>query len=165
VALVLEDWDWDMLPKKDGEIWDALLSTVFLGAVVRTAQAAYVKEALGDLIAFDAAKAVPTDPVWRSKVLKVINAKLGSIAGTPGEGFKRAILQIVTHEVENFDLSRTIGTALKFLSAHTVNIQKIKILQVLLDSWTSADIPVSDGQETCQTIGRYLLQLAIACET
>lgn len=129
VALVVEDWEWDILPEKDSDIWDALLSTVFLGATVRTAQAAYIKEVLEDLLEFNAAKAVPTNPVWSKKVLEVINAEFGSIEGTPGEGFKKAILKIATHEVEKLDLSRTIDTALKFLSGHKINIQKIKSLQ------------------------------------
>jgi len=129
VGLVIRDWDWDILPKKDSDVWDALLSTIFLGATVRTAQAAYVKEVLADLLEFDAAKAVPADPVWSKKVLKVINAQLGSIEGTQAEGFKKAILRIAAHEVENLDLSRTIHTTLKFLSRHEVNVQKIESLQ------------------------------------
>ena len=129
VALVIKDWDWDILPEEDGDIWDALLSTVFLGATVRTAQAGYVKEVLGGLLDFDAAKAVPTDPVWSKKVLKAIDAELGSIGGTPGEGLKRAILRIVARDVESLDLSLTIGTALKFLDDYDVNVQKIKSLE------------------------------------
>jgi hypothetical protein len=129
VALVLEDWDWDVLPEEDGDIWDALISTVFLGATVRTAQAGYIKEVLGDFLEFDAAKAVPTDPVWSKKVLKAIDAELGSIGGTLGEGFKRAILQIATRDVKSLDLSRTIGTALKFLDDYSINVQKIKSLE------------------------------------
>jgi len=75
------------------------------------------------------AKAIPTDPAWSKKALKVINIELGSIQGTLGEGFKRAILQIASLEVENLDLSRTIDTALKFFNKHHVNVQEIKSLQ------------------------------------
>jgi hypothetical protein len=88
-----------------------------------------VKEVLGDFIEFDAAKAVPDDPIWSKKVLKAIDAELASIGGTPGEGFKRAILRIVARDVESLDLSRTIGTALKFLKGHNVDVQKIRNLE------------------------------------
>lgn len=129
VALVIKNWDWDILPKKDSDIWEALLYTVFLGATVKTAQAGYIKEVLGDLLEFNAAKAVQTDPVWSKKVLKVIDTELGSITGTPGEGLKRAICKIAIHEAESLDLSRTIGTALDFFNKHNINVQEIKNLQ------------------------------------
>lgn len=61
--------------------------------------------------------------------LKVIDSELGSIGGTPGEGFKRAILQTVTLDVKNLDLSRTIGTALGFFQNHNIDVQRIKSLQ------------------------------------
>lgn len=129
VALVIKDWSWDKLPKNDSDIWDALLYTVFLGAIVRSAQAGYAKEVLTDLLEFKAAQKVPKDPIWSKKALKVLNTELGSIKGTPGEGFKRAILQIVIQQVENLDLSRTIGTALDFFDNQKLNVQKIKSLQ------------------------------------
>jgi hypothetical protein len=88
-----------------------------------------VKEVLGDFIEFDAAKAVPDDPIWSKRVLKAIGAEVASIGGTPGEGFKRAILRIVARDVESLDLSLTIGTALKFLDDYNVNVQKIKSLE------------------------------------
>lgn len=118
-----------MLPKKKDDIWDALLYTIFLGATVRSAQANYMKEVLGDLLEFKAAQSVPNDPIWSKKVLKVIDMELGSIKGTPGEGFKRAILQTATLEVKNLDLSRTIGTALEFFDKQKIDVQKIENLQ------------------------------------
>jgi len=88
-----------------------------------------VKEVLGDFIEFDAAKAVPDDPAWSKKVLKAIDAELGSIVGTQGEGLKRAILRTVARDVEKLDVSLTIGTALTFLKCHNLNVQKIKSLE------------------------------------
>ena len=129
VKLVIEDWNWDELPKQRSEIWNALLYPIFLGATVRSAQAAYVKKILEDTIEFKAAQTVPTDPVWSKKALSIINNEMNSINGTPGEGFKRAILQIAAREIESLDLSRTIGTALDFFDKYGITAPKIKSLQ------------------------------------
>lgn len=129
VKLVIEDWNWDELPKQRNDIWDALLYPIFLGATVRSAQAAYVKEALGDILKFKAAHTVPTDPIWSKKALAIINNEMNSINGTPGEGFKRAILQIAAADIESLDLSRTIGTALNFFDKYGITVQRIKNLQ------------------------------------
>lgn len=106
-----------------------MLYPIFLGATVRSAQASYAKEVLGDLIEFKAARKVPKDPVWSKKALAVIDMELGSISGKPGEGFKRAILQITKQEVQSLDLSRTIDTALKFFDDESIDGKKIKSLQ------------------------------------
>jgi hypothetical protein len=129
VRLVIKNWNWDELPKQRSEIWNALLYPIFLGATVRSAQAAYVKEILGDTIEFKAAQTVPTDPIWSKKALSIINNEMKSINGTPGEGFKRAILQIAAREIESLDLSRTIGTALDFFVKYDIRVPKIKSLQ------------------------------------
>ena len=129
VKLVIEDWNWDELPKQRSEIWNALLYPIFLGATVRSAQAAYVKKILENTIEFKAAQTVPTDPVWSKKALSIINNEMNSINGTPGEGFKRAILQIAAREIESLDLSRTIGTALDFFDKYGITAPKIKSLQ------------------------------------
>jgi hypothetical protein len=129
VKLVIEDWNWDELPKQRNDIWDALLYPIFLGATVRSAQAAYVKEVLGDILKFKAAHTVPTDPIWSKKALAIINNEMNSINGTPGEGFKRAILQIAAADIESLDLSRTIGTALNFFDKYGITVQRIKNLQ------------------------------------
>lgn len=129
VSLVLEDWDWDDLVTENSEIWEALLYPVFLGATVRSAQANYVKEVLADLLEFEAVQTIRSDPVWSEKALKVLNRQLRSIKGTPGAGFKRAILQIAFQQVKRLDLSRTIGDALNFFSDHNINVAKIANLQ------------------------------------
>jgi hypothetical protein len=129
VKLIIDDWNWDKLPRSINEIWDALLYPIFLGATVRSAQASYIKEVLGELLEYKAAKNVPNDPVWSKKALKVLNAEMSSIQGTLGEGLKKAMLQIAMHEIETLDLSRTVGTALDFFSRHNINIQKIANLQ------------------------------------
>jgi hypothetical protein len=129
VKLVIEDWNWDELPRQRSEIWNALLYPIFLGATVRSAQAAYVKKILEDTIEFKAAQTVPTNPVWSKKALSIINNEMNSINGTPGEGFKRAILQIAAREIESLDLSRTIGTALDFFDKYGITAPKIKSLQ------------------------------------
>jgi hypothetical protein len=128
VELVLNGWDWDNLPKKDSEIWDALLWTVFLGATVRSAQADYVKEVLGDPLEFKAAHSV-NDPNWSKKTVMILDAELHAIGGTPGEGFKRAILQSVILQTKSLDLSRTIFDALTFFKDNKVDVQKIKTLE------------------------------------
>lgn len=129
VNLVIENWNWDELPKQRSEIWDALLYPIFLGATVRSAQAAYVKEILDDILEFKAAHTIPTDPIWSKKALSIINNEMNSINGTPGEGFKRAILRIAAAEIESLDLSRTIGTALDFFDKYSITLSRIKSLQ------------------------------------
>ncbi|MGD0496188.1 MAG: hypothetical protein ABSB28_09150 [Candidatus Bathyarchaeia archaeon] len=129
VKLVIEDWNWDELPKQRDDIWDALLYPIFLGATVRSAQAAYVKEVLDDILKFKAAHTVPKDPIWSKKALAIINNEMNSINGTPGEGFKRAILQVAAADIESLDLSRTIGTALNFFDKYGITVQRIKNLQ------------------------------------
>lgn len=129
VELVIENWDWDELPRTDNEIWDALIYPIFLGATVRSAQATYVKGVLWSLLEFEAARAVPNDPIWSSRALEIINAELESIEGTAGEGLKRAILHVAAGEIESLDLSRTIGTALQFFDARGINVQTVTSLQ------------------------------------
>jgi len=129
VGIIVQNWDWDVLPKKDTDVWDALLYTVFLGATVRSAQANYAKEVFGTFLDYDKAKAVLTDANWRKKALKIVDTELRSIHDTPGEGFKRAILQIAIHEIDTFDLSRTIGDSLKFFSNYKICANKIKSLE------------------------------------
>lgn len=129
VKLVVSDWNWDRLSTTRDEIWDALLYPIFLGATVRSAQASYAKEVLGDLLEFRAARKVPDDLFWSKKALAMIDMELGSIGGKPGEGFKRAILQTTRQEVQSLDLSRTIGTALKFFDDENIDVKKIKSLQ------------------------------------
>lgn len=128
VKLVIKNWDWDLFPEKDDEVWDALLYTIFLGATVRTAQAHYMKEVLGDILEFNAANAVH-DLTWSKKALKIANSELRSIHGTPGESLKGAILQIAIKDIQTLDVSRTIDTALKFFNSHSINLSKIKALQ------------------------------------
>lgn len=129
VSLLLEDWTWDELPREDAEIWNALIYPIFLGATIRTAQANYVKQVLWDFVEFNAAHSVPNDPVWSRRVLAAINAGLQTIRGTPGEGLKKAILQLAFREVESLNLSRTIGDALNFLNLTGLNVQIIANLQ------------------------------------
>ena len=129
VELAIEDWDWDKLPRTDNEIWDALIYPIFLGATVRSAQATYIKGVLWSLLEFEAVRAVPNDPIWSSRALEIINAKLESIEGTAGEGLKRAILHIAASEIKSLDLSRTIGTALQFFDVVPINVETIISLQ------------------------------------
>lgn len=49
-----------------------------------------------------------SDPSWSKKALALIDMELGSIKGTLGEGFNRAILQIARQEIQSLHLSRTI---------------------------------------------------------
>lgn len=106
-----------------------MLYPIFLGATVRSAQASYIKGVLDDLLEFEAVHRILTDSIWSKKVLSVINIEMNSINGTPGEGFKRAILQIAAHEVESLNLSRTIGTALNFFDKYGITVQKVVGLQ------------------------------------
>ena len=129
VSLVVKNWNWDRLATSPDEIWDALLYPIFLGATVRSAQASYVKKVFDDLLEFKAARKVPNDPSWSKKALALVDMELGSIKGTPGEGFKRAILQIARQEIQSLDLSRTIGTAIQFFDNNTIDVKMIKSLQ------------------------------------
>lgn len=126
VAITIENWDWDVLPEEDVEVWNALLYPVFLGRTVRSAQANYVKEVLDPYLTMGAVQAVRTDAYWSKKVMRTINLELGSIAGTPGEGLKKAILNTVAQDVQNLNLSRTLDTALSFFERFDVNVAKIR---------------------------------------
>ena len=87
------------------------------------------KQILWDFIEFNAAQIVPNNPIWSRQVLASINTELQSIAGTPGEGLKKAILQITSREVESLNLSRTIGTALDFFNLSNLSVQVMIDLQ------------------------------------
>lgn len=106
-----------------------MLYPLFLGAYTRSAQASYAKKILGDMIEFDAAHVVPTDRTWSKKALALIDMKLGSITGKPGEGLKRAVLQTTKQEIQAFKLSRTIGDALRFFDNERIDVNKIISLQ------------------------------------
>lgn len=125
-ALVLENWDWDILPEEDTEVWNALLYPVFLGRTVRSAQASYVKEVLDSYLRMEAVEAVRTDAHWSERVMQTINSELDGIIGTPGEGLKRAILNAVAQDVQNLQLSRTLDTALSFFERYGINAEEIR---------------------------------------
>jgi len=129
VGVTIENWDWDRLPQRDADVWDALLYPVFLGRTIRSAQANYVKQVLEPLLRINAARAVRTDPNWSRTILSRIDAELGSIAGTRGEGFKRAILNTVAHDAQNLNLSRTLDTALSFFEGHGIGVEMIRRIQ------------------------------------
>lgn len=126
VAISIENWDWDVLPREDAEVWDKLLYPVFLGRTVRSAQVGYVKAVLDPYLRMEAARALRTDPYWSKKVLRRIDLELGSILGTPGEGLKRAILNTVAQDVQNLNLSRTLDTALSFFERFDIGVEKIE---------------------------------------
>jgi hypothetical protein len=129
VDLVIQDWDWDNLPKTNSDIWDALLYPIFLGRSVRSAQAAYAKDIMSHMIDYASAKKIPTDPVWSKKASALIDMELGAIRGTPGEGLKKAILEYVRQEVVSLSLSRTIGGALEFFEKNGICVKKIASLK------------------------------------
>jgi len=129
VAVSIENWDWDRLPQQDTDVWDALLYSVFLGRTIRSAQANYVRQVLDPLLRRDAAGAVRTDPNWSRTVLRRIDTELGSIIGTPGEGFKRAILNTVAQDAQNLNLSRTLDTALSFFEDYDIGVELIRRIQ------------------------------------
>jgi len=124
VALSLEQWDWDVLPENDGEVWDALMSQIFLGATVRSAQARYVKEALDEFISYDVAWEVDTED-WSSGFLDRIGEEIARISNTPGESYKAGILGLVEQDVADLKVSRTIYDALIFFDCDGVCIKKI----------------------------------------
>ena len=124
VALSLEHWNWDVLPENDGEGWDALMSQIFLGATVRSAQAKYVKEALDGFISYDVAWEVDTED-WSSRVLDRIGEERARIPNTPGESYKAGILGLVEQDVADLKVSRTIYHALIFFKNNGVCCNKI----------------------------------------
>lgn len=129
VQLVITNLNWDRLPRTREEVWDAFLYPIFLGATVRSAQANYVKEVLGDMLDFSAAQAVRTDPIWSRRAMAVIDAELGTIKGTLGEGYKKAILEIARKEIQSLNLSRTIGDALQFFEDLQVDVRTMRTLK------------------------------------
>lgn len=126
VALVVKNWDWDVLPEEDREVWDALLYPVFLGRTVRSAQASYVKEVLDSYLRMEAVEAVRTDAHWSERVMETISSELGSIGGSAGEGLKSAILNTVAQDVQNLNLSRTLDTALSFFERYGISVAEIR---------------------------------------
>lgn len=125
VAAVIEDWGWDELPPKDSEIWDALLGPIFLGRDIRAAQASYVKKVLDPYLTQSEAKRARNN-IWGEKVLRVIDAELGAIRDTPGEGFKRGILENVQRSIDSKGLVETLCTAFQFFEDYNVDVDKIK---------------------------------------
>lgn len=125
VAAVIEDWGWDVLPRRNSDIWDALYYPVFLGENVRSAQAGYAKEVLAPHLTMDDAQRARSNPNWSRGILRAIDAQLNAIRGTPGEGLKRAILENVRGSITS-DLVETLYTALQFFRTHNINVQKIR---------------------------------------
>jgi len=124
VAVIIEDWNWDQLPKTNSDIWNSLLYPIFLGENIRSAQAGYAEKVLAPHLTMGAAQRAQSDPNWSKAVLSVINAELNVIRGTPGEGFKRAVLENVRESIT--ELARTLSTALQFFKTHNVSVQKIR---------------------------------------
>ena len=129
VSLSIEDWDWDILPTRDEQVWDALLYPIFLGATVRSAQANYVKRILDRFITMSTASDARTDSNWSSKLLKRIEQERSRILGTSGESLKRSILELVAQDVADLNLSRTIDTALSFFDGHQVSASLIRSIK------------------------------------
>ena len=100
VTISVEYWDWDILPKRDEDVWDSLMSQIFLGSTVRSAQAKYVKEVLDPFISYDVAWKADTDG-WSDRLLDRIREEKARIPNTPGESYKRVILNLVEQDVAN----------------------------------------------------------------
>lgn len=124
VALSVEYWDWDVLSESDEEVWDSLMSQIFLGSTVRSAQAKYVKEVLDTFISYNVAWEVDTEG-WSNKLLDRIREETARIPNTRGEGYKRGILNLVEQDVADLKVSRTIYHALNFFNNHGICMDKI----------------------------------------
>jgi len=125
VAAVIEDRDWDTLPTNDSEVWDALLYPIFLGENIRSAQAHYIEELLERFLTMSAAETTETDPNWNDPILAAIDSEMKTIQNTPGAGLKRAALNAARVNVANYDLCRTVHTALRFFKTHDFGAKKI----------------------------------------
>jgi hypothetical protein len=125
VAVVIKDWGWDVLPRKESDIWDAFINPIFLGENVRSAQAGYAKEVLAPYLTMRDAQRARSDPNWSRGILKLIDAELNAIRGRPGEGLKRAILENIRGGITS-DLTETLYTALQFFRTHNINVQEIR---------------------------------------
>jgi hypothetical protein len=128
VELSLENWTWDKLPRSRGEIWDALLHQVFLGAMVKSSQAGYVKRVLEKYLSLAVAHKV-RDMNWTAKPLNTIQREKNHIIGTPGEGYKSRILGLVEQDIADGRVSQTIHDALTFFDSHNISVKKIKELE------------------------------------
>jgi hypothetical protein len=137
VSLSLEQWDWDILPENDEDVWDSLMSQIFLGATVRSAQAKYVKEVLEQFISHDVAWEVDTND-WSSRVLDRIRKEKAKIPNTPGESYKSAILNLVEQDVADLSVSRTIYDALNFFNNY--NICTAEIIRIENDTKETKDL-------------------------
>lgn len=124
VELSIIDWDWDQLPDSMENIWDALMSQIFLGPTVRTAQATYIKQVLEPLICYSAAPDV-NQSGWSNVVLSHLHNVKNSIRNTPNESQKRAIISLTEQDVEDLKLSRTIYDSLIFFKQNRINVHRI----------------------------------------
>jgi len=129
VAATIRNWYWDQLPRSDDEVWDALLRPVFLGQTIRQAQANCVKQVLDSFLRRTEAQKVRFELGWSTRVLRRIEEELRSITGTPGEGFKRAILNTVAQDASNLNLGRTLDTALSFFERYGIGAELIRNIQ------------------------------------
>lgn len=120
----MEYWDWDNLPGSDEEVWDSLMSQIFLGSTVRSAQAKYVKEVLDPFISYDVAWEVDTEG-WSGRLLERIREEKARISNTPGAGYKMAILNLVEQDIANFKVSRTVFDALKFFDNYGICMNEV----------------------------------------
>jgi len=128
VELSLERWDWDEKPRSIDEIWSSLMSQIFLGPTVRSAQANYIQDVLNPFISYNNAPNVDNRD-WSIEVLSHLQNERNIIRNTPGEGLKSAILTVTEQEVADLNLSRTIFDSLNFFRTNRITVRKIYQLE------------------------------------
>lgn len=127
VELSLEVWDWDDLSESIDDIWNSLMTQIFLGPTVRSAQANYIQEVLSPYISYNNAPNVDNRD-WSTEVISHIQNERETIQGTSGEGYKNAILTITEKDVVELNLSRTIFDSLNFFRNNRITVRKIHLL-------------------------------------
>ncbi|MHA1972655.1 MAG: hypothetical protein ACTSW1_06675 [Candidatus Hodarchaeales archaeon] len=128
VELSIVNWNWDTLPTGVDEIWDHLMSQVFLGSIVRTSQAQYIKQLLDPFISYQNASNV-NNVGWSDNVISFLEQAENANRNSIGEVSKNAIISGVKKQVADYSLGNTILHSLRFFNRHQISVSKIKSLE------------------------------------
>lgn len=102
-------------PSSKSKLWDSFVFPILLGLNKRSAQAVYGKRVLEDLLDFEQALATKEDDTWTSRVREQLEVERQRIEGSPGEGYKRAMVDYIDGRLEGADLVRSVFTAARFV--------------------------------------------------
>ncbi len=104
------------------------MTQVFLGSIVKTSQASYIKRTLEPYISYKNAPRV--DEIgWKDEVINFLNEQEKLNKNTLGEGSKKAIIITTKSLVDDLTLSRTVFDALNFFKENRITVRRIHRLE------------------------------------